>query len=461
MRIDCLIVGGGPAGATLAGLLASWGRHCVLVHDGRDRHGMPEETMLPAAARVLERCGLTSVIVEHGFFGTERHGVRWERDQLTWSSREGGERGFKVDRSVFDRALRDWAQGQGATVLDRHRVNGIPEIGQGAVTVVGPTGPQVLQAAVIAVASGRGGPGTLIESEIEAQGCETVAISRVGDGDPRYRDTSAIEAVPEGWLWWLPLRTGQVCLSAFLDGQEYRRVGRTLLASAIDHAKGPAASLTQGPLGYAAKGTPRLLTTDAPVLLVGDAVSTVDPLSSQGLEKALCSAEAAACAVNTIVERPELRSLALTHHASWERGLWHAHARQTAEFYGRQPRFPDAPFWKARRGATDPTSTEVVLPPRFRLHPQLQTRPALHRQGRHLVEEPGYGLDSETISRVGPVPLAPLVDVLAAARDLPAVLGGAARQAPLFPLPPRAVHDAVEDLYRRGFLIADEQPDSR
>jgi hypothetical protein len=197
------------------------------------------------------------------------------------------------------------------------------------------------------------------------------------------------------------------------------------------------------------------------VLLVGDAASTVDPLSSQGLEKALCSAEAAACAVNTIVARPELRNLALTHHASWEQGLWHAHARQTAEVYGRQPRFSDSPFWKARRGTTESTPTEVVLPPRFTLHPQLQTGPALHRQGRHLVEEPGYGLGAETISRVGPVPLAALIDVLSSARDLPAVLRGAARQAPLFPLPPRAVHDAVEDLYRRGFLVTDEQPDSQ
>ncbi len=85
----------------------------------------------------------------------------------------------------------------------------------------------------------------------------------------------------------------------------------------------------------------------------------------------------------------------------------------------------------------------------------------MRRQGRHLVEEPGYGLGAETISRVGPVPLAPLVDVLSEARDLPAVLRGAARQAQLFPLPPRAVHDAVEDLYRRGFLVTDEQPDSQ
>ena len=108
----------------------------MLVHDGRDRHGMPEETMLPAAARVLERCGLTSVMAEHRFFGAPRHGVLWEQDAFTWASRQGAERGFQVERRLFDAALRDWARGCGATVLDRHRVpDRLPEAGQGAVRI--------------------------------------------------------------------------------------------------------------------------------------------------------------------------------------------------------------------------------------------------------------------------------------------------------------------------------------
>ena len=55
-----------------------------------------------------------------------------------------------------------------------------------------------------------------------------------------------------------------------------------------------------------------------PVLLVGDAASTIDPLSSQGLAKALASADAGACAVQTMLERPDLRGLVLQHQQQWE-----------------------------------------------------------------------------------------------------------------------------------------------
>ena len=457
---DCLIVGGGPAGATLAGMLAAWGRTSVLVHDGRDRHGMPEETMLPGAARILERCDLTPVFAEHRFFGTERHGVIWEQEEIELSRREGAERGFKVERGLFDSALRDWARRQGAIVLDRHRVsNPLPAEGEGTTSIRREDGESIeIHAHTLVVATGRGRPSSLLDTDVEITGAETVAISRVGTGDPKYLDASVIEAVAEGWLWWLPLRSGRVCLSTFLDGWEYRKVGRDLLESAQGHAVGPAATHTQGELSFAAKGTPRFLTTPCQVLLVGDAASTVDPLSSQGIEKALGSAEAAACAANTVIEHPELRARVIEHHTSWERGLWHAHAGQTAAFYGRQARFGDAPFWRKRRTATAKRTEPVLLPTTLRLHPGLERRAILHRQGRYLVEEPGFSVPGtpEALSRLGPVPLAPLIEVLTTARDLPETLRGAAQQAQLFPLSPRSVQEAVEDLFRRGFLNSGE-----
>ena len=67
--------------------------------------------------------------------------------------------------------------------------------------------------------------------------------------------------------------------------------------------------------------------------MIGDAASTVDPLSSQGLEKALASADAAACAILTALETPTLTGQAFAHHAAWERGLLHGHARQTTAMY--------------------------------------------------------------------------------------------------------------------------------
>ena len=44
-------------------------------------------------------------------------------------------------------------------------------------------------------------------------------------------------------------------------------------------------------------------------------------------------------------------------------------------------------------------------------------------------------------------------------RDLSGILRAAAQRNELFPLPPMAVRDAVEELYRRGLFIAAE-PDT-
>ena len=56
-QIDVLVLGGGPAGAATAGLLAQRGHVVWLGDDGREHPAAPVETLLPAALSAIDGGG--------------------------------------------------------------------------------------------------------------------------------------------------------------------------------------------------------------------------------------------------------------------------------------------------------------------------------------------------------------------------------------------------------------------
>ncbi|HLQ36830.1 MAG TPA: FAD-dependent monooxygenase [Planctomycetota bacterium] len=460
---DCAVIGGGPAGALLSGLLAAAGKSVVLIDDGRPRHAMPEETLLPAALRALEQRGLLAALAGLAATDRLRHGAIWGSDEVVW---QGGEqRGLRVVRRTLDAALRHWAGSCGAVVLDGAAVIGaLPDAGTGSIAVRQQDGAVVaVDARLFAVATGRAASAQLLPSERVAAGPETAALCLVGDGSPEFHDAAVVEAVADGWLWWMPLSGGGACVALFSDVAELERRGHVRLGDELlAAARGPARACQWRAVQHAVRATARLCVAKIPVLLLGDAAATIDPLASQGVEKALAAADAAAAAAVTALEQPQLRTLALQHHAAWERGLWQAHAATAMAFYGRETRFPGAPFWRARsgNGASPPPASPMPLPPCLQTRADLQAGTALRSIGRRLEAEAGFLLPGSdaAVARVGFVPVAPLLRAFTAPQSLAAGIATAARDPRLYVLPPRAVHDAVAELFRRGFLLASAAP---
>src|SRR5262245_39234191 len=122
--LDCAVVGGGPAGAALAGLLAGQGATVALIDDGRAQFGAALETLLPAALPALDRCGLGEVVRAAAARDDRRHGARWDEDAWRW--RDDGGHGLCLRRGAFDAALRAWAAGKGALLLQPATVQLLP-----------------------------------------------------------------------------------------------------------------------------------------------------------------------------------------------------------------------------------------------------------------------------------------------------------------------------------------------
>ena len=93
-------------------------------------------------------------------------------------------------------------------------------------------------------------------------------------------------------------------------------------------------------------------------LAVGDAAATVDPLSSQGILKALRGGIFASYAIG---DRLRGDTGALARYARWVAAEHDGDGVARATVYGRERRWADAPFW--RRRLTLRTLIWAIMPP--------------------------------------------------------------------------------------------------
>ncbi|MGH9346145.1 MAG: hypothetical protein ACRD26_02655, partial [Vicinamibacterales bacterium] len=147
-----------------------------------------------------------------------------------------------------------------------------------------------------------------------------------------------VESYGDGWAWSVPLSPQLRYVTAMVDPQ------RTALARG-----GPAADvygaelgkaqhlaalmrssvLERGPWGYDASVYSAHTFAADPLLLVGDAASFADPLSSYGIKKALASAWLAAVAAHTSLRRPERTTAALAFFGAREAAMSASLVRQS------------------------------------------------------------------------------------------------------------------------------------
>ena len=85
-------------------------------------------------------------------------------------------------------------------------------------------------------------------------------------------------------------------------------------------------------------------------LAVGDAASTYDPLSSQGIHKAFVDAMAAAPVIAGLLEGGE--DVGESGFAEGIAARFEDYVSNRNYFYDLEARWPDAPFWRHRRERT-------------------------------------------------------------------------------------------------------------
>lgn len=361
--VDVTVIGGGPAGATAGRLLASWGHSVAILARPPGRHSLAE-SLPPSIRKILAHVGALR-IVEGACFIPARGNTAWWDDLRGRSESFAGEAGYQVLRRDFDRLLLREAVMSGARLAANASVRRVDLELADAVLIEYAKSPGKLarlRARFVLDCSGRAGV-IARRFRVKDSRLTTVALSgvwRCEAGFPGVDEThTLVEAYRDGWAWSVPLSRELRHVAAMVDPHPARgTLGGSAARYRAELAKTSHVSrlvegaiLTETPwacdasvYGARAFGGPRFL-------LVGDAASFLDPMSSFGVKKALASAWMAAVVANTCLRHPERTQAALELFSRSEHEMAATYARGLAPYVRGAASRHQTPFWTRRAQA--------------------------------------------------------------------------------------------------------------
>jgi flavin-dependent dehydrogenase len=378
---DVVIVGSGPAGAATAITLANYGQRVLLV----EKRGSPSfklgESLPPASIGLVGHFLGDPESPEQqlpGLFRTAGNISLWGAEQAETADFffTSTGHGLCVDRLAFDDALRTKAVAAGATLLKNVRFRSCTRIENGnfnwQLTLASRAGTRRDHARYLVDCSGRQAVvARMLGVPILHHGDRLFAYAQwfscSGGDEDRY---TRIEAAPYGWWYSNRLPSSEddetrrlVVLHTDKDLPEARlAASRRGFDRLLDGSTHIAPLLKAG--GYHPCGIIRGAPANSQRLrdycgdawmAVGDAAQAYDPLSSQGIDKALRTASHAGHMIHyALTDSPrgtglDGRNSYIHRYDQQQHQLWQAYLSQRDFYYGIQSRWCDQLFWQRRR----------------------------------------------------------------------------------------------------------------
>ena len=375
IETDILVVGGGPAGSTTATLLAQQGWKVVLCEAETFPREHVGESLLPASIPILLKSGAFAAVEAEGFLPKYGATMVWgsQSEPWSWYFRDASQRypsSFQVTRSRFDQILLENAREHNVDVREAHRVLSINLDNDEYVEVrVQPTEREglaevfTLNARFLVDASGQNG---LVARQ-----------EKLREEDPFFRNLALygyfsqaarlpepdssnifIESIENGWVWTIPLHTGETSVGVVVDSVVGSKKIRSIGAETYFHELLASASYTADLLVHADLEKGPFVVRDWSYMakrfsgpnyvLVGDAACFIDPLFSSGVHLALSSAVLAAAYVSTSLDDSELgRASAGVYEQNYRQQ--YDHFRELARLFYSSNRTAESYYWETRR----------------------------------------------------------------------------------------------------------------
>jgi flavin-dependent dehydrogenase len=335
---DVIIIGGGPAGATLGCLLGMNGYRALIVEKDIHPRDHVGESITPSTNPIFKRIGFLEKIEDAGF--VHKPGACWTspRGEVgKFVSLRLGEfpppgatqfYTYNVERDVFDTLLLRHAHEKGAKVLQGVRVQQVLFEGDRAVGVrVAPTDgwERDLTARFVVDASGRRcflatQLGLKKKDPVFNQFCIFSWFKGVEPNPPGYEGMLFLHFLDleRSWAWQIPMRDGICSVGVVTDKKDFQKSGKTgeeffesllRLNQSLQHNMRNSERIR--PWWIEADYSYEIKQLVGPGwMLIGDALRFVDPVFSTGVDVAMFSANYAFETIDEVLKgRDEAEAL--------------------------------------------------------------------------------------------------------------------------------------------------------
>jgi geranylgeranyl reductase family protein len=307
--VEVVVVGGGPGGSALAGLVAAAGHEVVLLDKARfPRHKACSEYVNPEAVRILDRLGVGEAVRSAGPHLVERmvvHAPGGKHFAVDFQRVEAGRYALGLSRYRLDETLLRHAESLGANVCERTHVRNVISEGGRAVGVEA-TVDRRREAIRARLIVGADGVHSVVARALGLEG--TRSLLRETGLVAHYRDVAGFDDQGElhvgqhGYAGLAPLEAGLTNVAVVTSAKRVatREVGierffedelaeLPLVAERLEGASRVGSVRGVGPMAH----RPRRTAGDG-FLLIGDAAGFLDPFTGEGIYEALKAAQLAA-----------------------------------------------------------------------------------------------------------------------------------------------------------------------
>ena len=351
---DVLIIGGGPAGATAAMLLARAGRRVLLLEKATHPRFHIGESLLPRNFELLRELGLLEPMrrrVPH----VPKFGAEFGLGDGSKVSRFSFADGFvpnaetvNVERAAFDQLVLDEARAAGADVREDVTVKSIVRLADGDVAVE-TDGGDVLTARYLVDASGQS---TFLARHLGNRTASTephlqkVAYFSHFEGVERLPGSEAghplIVMCDEGWFWVIHIDDRRTSIGLVIDHAIAKSTGVPadrmlawgmarcpLVRQRCASATGPDTNQVIANFSYRCRPY-----AGPGYFLVGDAAAFLDPIFSTGVCLGMMQAREAAKHLGAILAGERHAEAARKDYARFTDGSTSVFFRLIRQFYG-------------------------------------------------------------------------------------------------------------------------------